>query len=64
MRQFRLELTSIARKVDTLSVDMLSVRKDIHKLGGELLRQEESMAHLSLQVDRVNARLGLDETPQ
>ena len=47
------------RKLDTIQSDLLVVRKDINRLSGELLRFEESMAAMGVQIDRINTRLGL-----
>jgi predicted nucleic acid-binding Zn-ribbon protein len=64
LRHIRGDLGIVKAELATLKSDILNARKDIHKISGELLRQEESIAGLAVQVDRINTRLGLNDTPQ
>lgn len=64
LRAIRLDLAALKMGQEQLKSDVLNVRKDIHALRGDLLRIEESGAATAAEVERINIRLGLNDTPQ
>ena len=64
LRAVRADQAKTDRRIELMQGDVLSLRKDVHGLRGELLRFEESVAAMGAQIERINTRLGLNETPQ
>ena len=64
LRVIRADIAHLKNGQEQLKSDVLSTRRDINNLRGDIIRFEEKMVDLGQQVDRVNARLGLNETAQ
>ena len=64
LRAMRADLSSLKEGMTRVEADIRSLRREVNGLRGELLRQEESLALVAIQVDRINARLGLNEPQQ
>jgi hypothetical protein len=64
LRAIRSDVAALKTGQDTMRSDLLSLRKEVNGLRGELLRFEENLAAIGVQIERIGARLGLNETPQ
>lgn len=51
----------ILDRISSVESEIISLRKQVHGLQGDSIRRDETIAELSLQVDRINGRLDLKD---
>ena len=59
LRAIRADVAALKTGQDTIKGDLLTLRKEVNGVRGELLRFEENLAAMGIQIDRINARFGL-----
>jgi septal ring factor EnvC (AmiA/AmiB activator) len=64
LRAIRGDTAEIKTTIRDLKAGMNALRTEVNSLRGDVLRQERSIAAVEVDVDRINARLGLSDTPQ
>ena len=64
LRAMRSDIGDIKLDVRDLKVGINALRTEVNALRGDILRQERSIAAVEIDVDRINTRLGLHDTPQ
>jgi septal ring factor EnvC (AmiA/AmiB activator) len=64
LRAIRGDIAEIKTDIRDLKAGMNALRTELNSLRGDVLRQERSIAAVEVDVDRINARLGLSDMPQ
>lgn len=62
LRAIRSRIDDIQADVHDIKQTIISLRTEVHGLRGDLLRQERAIAGIETDMDRIKARLDLDDT--
>ena len=61
LRAIREGQTKILDRLANVEKEIISLRKQVHDLQGDSIRRDQTMAALSINVDRINSRLELND---
>ena len=61
LRRIQGDLSILKDGQGDLKSELIGIRKQLHAMQGDSLRQEQTIAGLRLEVDRINTRLDLSD---
>jgi hypothetical protein len=64
LRALRSDIADVKADTRDLKAGQIALRSDFHGLRGDVLRLERALAAVEVDIDRINARLGLADPPQ
>jgi hypothetical protein len=63
LRALRAGQERVEHKLDELKAGQIAMRGDFHGLKGDFLRLERALAAVEVEIDHINARLGIADQP-
>jgi predicted nucleic acid-binding Zn-ribbon protein len=61
LRRLQSDMADLKHVQRSIRDELIGIRQQLHALQGDVLRQEQEIAGIQMQLDRVNTRLDLVE---